>query len=95
MCIHLRTCTCTPSRKLEWTLFEYAHDRASMIVAAGRLVFPLKKLLLLMDTRYRDEHCCSFRQYNFPFVYPILLGSVTTVAECVLDQSSTVRFPPI
>ena len=25
---------------------------------------------------------CSFRQYNFQFIYPILLESVTNEAEC-------------
>ena len=87
ICTYVRTYVCTYIHTYIRTyvhmyisasmLFEYVHDRPTMIAAAR---IPAHKPAEIQDS---DEQCCSFRQYHFPFVYPIQLGSVTTVANCV------------
>ena len=76
--IHTYTHVRTPSQKLEWTLLKLEHDRATIMAAATAQCFRNNTCYVM--------NCVLFRQFQFPLVYPILLGSITTVVKCVLDE---------
>ena len=85
--------TCTYGRPPENWNGNYSIN--NIITAAVRLPANINSCCCWTVIRHRDEHCYAYRQYHFQFVSQILLGSVTTDAECVLDQSRTLRFPPL
>ena len=70
---HIHTYTCKYARPSENGMdIIRVNDQATMMAGAAAASTHTNTCCMM----------CSFRQYNFQFIYPILLGSVTNEVEC-------------